>query len=168
MTMPTLYQIRADYLQALDQFTDPDEPDLPAEVIRDTLEGIEGALELKAQNVAAFVRSLETTAEAIKQAEQQMAQRRKTLERRAASLRDYLKANMEAAGISKIECPWFRLAIQKNPAAVDVTDEDQIPAEFVQIITTTKVDKVRLKAALKAGTEIPGARLSTGTRLVIK
>ncbi len=121
-TMPALYEIRREYLQALDALTDPDQ-DIPMEAVADTLEGIEGQLQEKATNVAMFMRNLESAAEAIKAAEQQMARRRRAIENRAQSLRDYIKHNMEASGINRIESPWFVLAVQRNPASVDIADE---------------------------------------------
>ena len=98
MSNLTLYDISKDYLQALDAFTDPD-ADIPLDAAIDTLEGIEGQLQDKAVNVAKFMQNLDATAKAIREAEQQMAKRRKAIENRAQWLRDYLKLNMEAAQV---------------------------------------------------------------------
>jgi hypothetical protein len=163
----SLYQLSGNYLQALDFLTDP-ETDLPAEVINDTLEGLTGELEDKAINVAKFLRNMETTADAIKTAEETMAKRRKALENRVKWIKDYLKSNMEHTGISKIECPFFKLSIQKNPAAVNVINEDAIPKKFKEEIITWKLDKTAIKKAIENGEAVSGAGLSNGTRLVIK
>ena len=167
MSSITLYELSQDYRQALDTLTDPDN-DLPAEVIADTLEGLQGSLEDKAVNVTKFFKNLEATAEAIKQAEQRMSQRRKAIEHRVASLKDYLKTNMEACGITRIESPWFVLSIAKNPATVEIMDEDTIPDDFVEIVTTRKIDKAGIKQAIESGTDVPGAVLTRGTRLAIR
>ncbi len=163
----TLYEISNNYLQALDFLTDP-ELDLPIEAVNDTLEGLAGELEEKAVNVAKFMRNMETAAGAIKQAEEAMAKRRKALESRVKWLKDYLKANMEACGIGKIECPFFKLAIQKNPEAVDVLDEEAIPKQFKEKTVTWKIHKIEIKEAIQKGEKVPGAVLVNGTRLVIK
>lgn len=162
-----LYELSQNYIQALDFLTDP-EADFPIEAINDTLEGMSGALEDKAVNVAKFLRNMEATAEAIKAAEADMAKRRRALENRVKWLKDYLKGSMEYTGISKIECPFFKLAIQKNPDAVNVTDEDAIPAQFKEQVISWKIDKTAIKAAIKGGNPVPGAELINGTRLVIK
>lgn len=182
----TLYQIGADYLSALDYLTDP-EADVPMEAVTDTLEGFELELSEKATNVAAFACNLETSAKAIKEAEQAMARRRRALENRAKWIKDYLRSNMEATGITKIESPWFVLAIRKNPAAVDVADEAALPDDAVTVtlelnratyneikgqlnghqVTGTKVDKAGLKARLKGGEVVEGAHLAQTTRLQI-
>lgn len=163
----TLYEISQDYLQALDLFTDP-EADIPMEAALDTLEGIEGQLQDKAVNVAKFVQNLNATASAIKEAEQQMCRRRKAIENRAVWIKDYLKANMEAAGITKIESPWFRLAIQKNPEAVEIFDEASLPDDFKTEVVTVKIDKAAIKQAVRDGFEIPGVMMTRSTRLAIR
>lgn len=167
MNSITLYELSNDYRQALDALTDP-ENDLPAEVIADTLEGLQGSLEDKAINVAKFFRNLEAMAGAIKEAEDRMARRRRAIEARVKGLKDYLKQNMDACGIEKIESPWFVLAIQKNPAAVDVFDESAVPAEFKEEVVTVKLDKTGIKRALEAGVSVPGAVLTRGTRLAVR
>jgi hypothetical protein len=163
----SLYEISNDYMKALDLFTDPD-ADIPMDAALDTLEGIEGQLQDKAINVAKFMQNMDATASAIKQAEQKMARRRKAIESRAEWLKDYLKRNMEAAGVTKIESPWFVLSVQKNPAAVQVTDETQLPESFKQEVVSVKIDKGAIKDALKAGEQVPGATLTQGTRLAIR
>jgi hypothetical protein len=167
MTSITLYELSQTYREALDVLTDP-ELDLPNEVIADTLEGLQGSLEDKAVNVAKFFKNLEATADSIKQAEVRMSARRKAIENRVASLKTYLKESMEACGITKIESPWFALSIAKNPAAVDITDEDSLPDDFVEIVTTRKIDKTAIKKAIESGAEVPGALLTRGTRLAIR
>jgi ABC-type proline/glycine betaine transport system substrate-binding protein len=89
MSNLSLYQLSGNYLQALDFLTDP-EINLPIEAINDTLEGLTGELEDKAINVAMFLKNMEATAEAIKNAETEMAKRRKTFENRVQWLKDYL------------------------------------------------------------------------------
>ena len=84
--MTSLYDIAAEYRQTADKLADLD---LDEQTIADTLEGMSGALEVKAQNVVMFARNLEATATAIKEAETAMAARRKAIENRAAGLRRY-------------------------------------------------------------------------------
>jgi len=165
----SLYQLSSHYLQALETLTDPD-VDLPLVVINDTLESLSGELEDKAINVTKFLRNLETTAEAIKTAEVAMSKRRKALESRVQSLKDYLKSNMEATGITQIECPYFKLSIAKNPAALDLYDSEAIPSAYksYETVTIEHIDKAAIKTALMQGQDIAGAKLTHGTRLAIR
>jgi chromatin segregation and condensation protein Rec8/ScpA/Scc1 (kleisin family) len=165
--MIALYQLTDQYRQAAERLADLD---LPDEVIADTLEGMAGELEVKATNVAAFARNLETTAAAIKDAEASMAARRKAIERRAESLRHYLLHNMQRAGIKRIDSPHFTLSVKDNPPAVDVFDPFQLPAEFMRQPDPPPPapDKPAIKEALKAGVDVPGARLTQSQRLEVK
>jgi len=120
--------------------------------------------------VAFFVRNLEATAAAIKQAEADMAARRKAMENRADGLKRYIFESMTVAGIEKIECPHFRLAIKNNPAAVEIFEPGLVPASFMRTPEPPPPapDKTAIKEALKAGQDVPGARLTSGQRLEIK
>ena len=165
--MTALYEIAAEYRDAATKLA---ELDLDAQTIADTLEGLSGDLETKAQNVAFFVRNLEATAAAIKQAEADMAARRKAMENRADSLKRYIFESMTVAGIEKIECPHFRLAIKNNPAAVEIFEPGLLPASFMRTPEPPPPapDKTAIKEAMKAGQDVPGARLTSGQRLEIK
>ena len=165
--MNTLYDIAAEYRQTADKLADLD---LDEQTIADTLEGMSGALELKAQNVVMFARNLEATATAIKEAETAMAARRKAIENRAAGLRRYALSAMQVAGVQSIECPYFKLSVRKNPPAVEVFDAAQIPAQFMRTPEPPPPapDKKAITEAIKAGQEVPGARLVSGERLEVR
>lgn len=166
--LPSLYELAGEYHQAAVTLSNMD---MDEQTIADTLEGLSGALEEKAKNVAFFVRNLESTAEQIKLAEKQMADRRKAMENRAERIREYLKTNMELAGITQIECPHFKLAIKKNPPSVVIDAESQIPADYMTqpVAPPPAPDKKLIAQAIKDGFEVPGAHLETGkTRLDIK
>lgn len=143
--------------------------DLDDQTIADTLEAEGGDLIEKGKNVAAVLRNLESDAKQIKEAEQQLSERRKAYEKRAEALKNYLKTNMEVAGISKIECPWFVVTLAKNPESVTVDDESLIPRDyFNEIPATFQLDKELVKKAIKDGFDLPGVRLTRGTSLRIK
>jgi len=167
MTSLTLYELAAEHRTALEKLADLD---LPPEAVADTLESLGGELEAKAQNVVAFMRNLETTAIAIKEAEGQMASRRKAIENRVSSLKRYVLDAMQHNGIQRIDCPHFSISIAKNPPAVDVYDEGQIPKDYFidPPPPPPQLDKNLIKQAIKDGFEVPGARLTQGVRLNIK
>lgn len=164
--MTALFQLAAEHRALSDKLHDLE---LDDQTILDTLEGESTDLIEKGKNVAAVFRNLESDAKQIKEAEQQLAERRKAYEKRAESLKNYLKTNMEIAGIQKIECPWFVITLAQNPEAVTVDDEAVIPRDYFKEIPANFVlDKVLLKQAIKDGYTVPGAHLSRGTCLRIK
>lgn len=162
-----LYQLANEYIVAAEKMADLDVPD---EVIADTLEGMAGELEVKATNVAMFVRNLEASADAIKQAEERMSLRRKAIENRAKRIKAYLQMQMERTGITKIECPYFKLAVRDNPPAVVVDMDAAIPERFMRVPEPPPPapDKKAIAEALKAGEDVPGCHLERSRRLEIK
>jgi len=167
MTLPALYTLASEYRDAAERMADLD---LDEQTIADTLQGMAGELETKATNVAAFARNLEATAAAIKDAEAEMAKRRKAIERRSESLRAYLLNNMLRVGISKIESPMFRLVVRDNPPSVVIDDAALLPAQYLTSPEPPPPapDKKAIGDALKAGEVVPGASLARGKRLEIK
>lgn len=165
--LPALYEIAAEYRQDVEKLSDLD---LPPEAVKDTLEGLSGALETKATNIASLVRNLEVTADAIKEAEATMAKRRKALENRIKAIKDYTLNVMTVNNIEKIETPHFKLCVAKNPASVDVWDANQVPAHFMRQPEPPPPapDKVTIKESLKLGEDVPGCRLSQSLSLRIK
>lgn len=163
----TLYQLAAEHRADLEKLADLD---LTPEALADTLESLGGELEAKAQNVVAFLRNLETTAAAIKEAEADMAGRRKAIENRVDGLKRYVLESMQNNGIQVIECPLFKISIAKNPAAVEIEDERLIPADYFTNPPPPppQVDKKLIAQAIKDGFDVPGARLRQGVRLAIR
>lgn len=164
-----LYELTTQF-KALELLESSD--DLPAEVIRDTLEGLTGELQEKATNVALFIRNLESTADAIDEAAETMRSRGARLRDRAHSLKQYLLLNMQVTGITKIESPFFTIAVRNNTPAVIIDSENLIPSEFMRTpapppTPTPSPDKVAIAKAIKAGAEIPGCHLEQRQRVEI-
>lgn len=167
MTSLTLFQIASEYRNVTDVLQDMD---VDEQTLKDTLEGESWDLTLKAQNYGFVIRNMEATAAAIKDAEKQMAERRKRLEARTAYLVERLKTGMEIAGVTELSCPHFAIKVKKNPAAVDIFEPSLIPEKFMRQPEPPPAapDKAAIKAALQAGQDVPGALLANGTRLEIK
>lgn len=162
-----LYDIAREYRDTAAKLADLD---LDEQTLADTLESMAGDLEAKATNTAFVIRNIEAHAAAIKDAEAQMAARRKAAENRAARLKDYLLANLIVAGVQKVECPYFKLAVRDNPLAVEIYEPGLVPAEYMRQKPPPppEPDKAAIKDALKAGQDVPGAKLTQGKRLEIR
>jgi hypothetical protein len=167
MSSVSLYTLSAEYRAAADKLADLD---VDAQTVADTLEGMAGELQTKAANVVMVARGMEALAASIKQAEAEMAARRKALEKRAEWLREYVLGAMQHTGMTVIECPQFRLSVRSNPEAVDVFDAAQVPAAFMKQPEPPPAapDKTAIKKALAAGQDVPGARLVRGSRLEVR
>lgn len=159
-----LYQITDQYKQAFLTLADSE---LPDEVINDTLEGLEGEIEVKGLNVAAHFQNLEAESAAIKNAIELMTKRKKAIDNKVVRMKSYLLSHMQDCGITEISCPEFCVKVKKNPPSVVIYDEDALPPDYKKVKTTESWDKTAIKADIKSGLEIEGAKLEQGSSLKI-
>lgn len=166
MTTMTLYEMTNEFRAAV---KDLYEMEIDEQTLADTIEGLEGELVHKAQNVAAFALNLEAEAEAMKIAEKRIADRRKSLESKAKKLRDYLLFNMQNAGITEISAndKSFRVRVMAGRESVIIDDANALPADYKRIKTIEEPDKVLIGKAIKDGYEVPGAHVERKPSLKI-
>ena|ERR1700744_368028 len=164
--MTRLFEITDQYRELLSL---EDSDDLPPEVIADTLEGLEGDFANKAEAVAKFILSLEATAESIADAADKMASRAKRLEKRAASIRQYLLLQFQAVDFKKIETNEIVISRRKNPPALYINDDDRVPDVFwyQPPPPPKRIDKDAIKEAIKNGAQVEGCYLESGESLRI-
>jgi len=143
--------------------------ELPPEVIRDSLEGLEGDWEDKAEAVAAYIMNIEAAADAKAEAAKAMQARAKMLQTRADSLKQYLLLQFQLLGKTRVERPMFTLILKNNPQSIVVDDETQVPAQFVvqKPPPPPTVDKKAVGAAIKAGQDVPGCHAEVSQRIDI-
>lgn len=168
--MTALYVLTNSYLALAEKLADGD---FDAQTIADTIEasGITDELAVKAQGIEYVARAAEAHHLVIDAEIARLQALKASRDKVAAGLRQYLKENMERAGIEKIECPMFKLSIRKNPASVEVSEPEKLPAEFWRTPEpkppVAAPDKARIKEAIAHGNTVPGAHLIQSTRLVV-
>lgn len=157
-----LYEIVSD-MRALENL------DLEPEQVADTMEGLQMALSDKAENIAALNESFTGNIESIDAQIKRLQAMKKTITTRQEQLKEYLRHNMIESGISKIDCPYFKISLRKAAKSVQVDDADLLPDEYVTIKTVISPDKNAIAKALKNGVEVNGASLVDGKQsLIIK
>lgn len=91
------------------------------------------------------------------------------LKKKSAKVSDYLKERISAAmaefGIEKVESPTLKLSFRKSES-VEVYDESKLNQKYFNYKPT--VDKTTIKADLKEGIDVPGARIVSKQNLQIK
>lgn len=141
----------------------------------DTLDGIEQEFEDKAENVAAYIKSLKAEADDLKEEEAALNRRRKVKENQIDRLKDYLLHSMMTINRTKIDTPKAKLSIRNNAESVRFDDENEFitrcelaGADDFLRYKKPEIDKTEVKAALKRGERIEGARLIRTQSLIIK
>ena len=144
-----------------------DDGEMDEQALADTLDGLEGDLKVKAENLLGYVANVGSDVDAIDAEIKRLTGRKKVMVNNQNRLREYLRYNMDVGGIDKIECPLFTITLRKATQVVSVGDIEQLPDEYIR--TTVAPDKVAIKAALKAGIDVPGCEFQEGKRgLMIK
>nr|DAQ65698.1 MAG TPA: resistance protein [Caudoviricetes sp.] len=127
-------------------------------------------LQQKSQNIIGYIRNMELTAEAMKNEEKRISERRKQIENHIVRFKEYVKDCMENNGILKIETGLGTLSTAKSPISVEIINESVIPDEYKTEVVTIKVDKKKIADNFKAtGELIDGVIIHTdNTNLRIK
>ena len=156
--MPKLYELTGQ-LKELERLVS--ENQAPLSEVEDTIKLIEGDFEEKAINIVKVIRNKEPDISAIDEEIKRLQQMKKNINAKAENLKEYLRQNMEANGINKIECPIFSITLKRAAASVKIIDENLLPDEYVTIKTSCQPDKASILKALKNGEQIKGAELAS-------
>lgn len=155
-----LYELTAAYA-AIQQLADDGE-DVSAQLAE-----LDDALEAKGTALVAVMRGLDAEADALRLEELRMATRRRAIEANVERLREYVRTQMQANGITKIKGPAFSIGLSDGPERVVVEDAEAVPTEFQRV--RTEVDKSRILAAWKQSGEcVPGTRIERSTSLRVR
>jgi len=163
--MSNLYEIANSYQSIMNKIMKEDE--ISPEML-DQLNSVESDIKEKAVNVAAFIKNLESEAEGIEKAVKIMNERCSRIFKKAQSLKEYLKNNLESCNTREIKSPFFDIRIKMNPESVSIKDESIIPGFYWREISTKRVDKTLIARDLKSNIAIPGAELARQTRIEIR
>lgn len=136
------------------------------QTVIDTLESIQGEIEVKADAYAKIIRTLEGQVDAIKKEEDRLSQKRRSLETNVKNMKLSLERAMIAMDNKKFKTTLFSFSIQKNPATLVIDKPDEIPEQFL-IPQNPKVDNAKIKELLKTQ-ELPYAHLSYSESLRIR
>ena len=152
--MVSLYELTEEYLRLLEMAEDPE---VDEEVLADTLEGLGGEIEIKADGYAKVIRQLTADIEGLKAEIDRLTVRKKTIDNNIDRMKRSLEAAMLATGKTKFKTDLFSFGIQKNAPSVVIDEQyiENIPEEYL-IEQEPKIDKAKLKEDLKNGVDLDG------------
>lgn len=154
--MATLYEINQEILNCVDMET--------GEIIdMDKLGELQLAFDVKVENIALWIKNLLSDAEAIKAEKNRLAERQKSCENKAKSLKEYLNTYLEG---QKFKTPKVSISYRRSES-VEVTDISKVDKEYLKAIEP-EVDKTKIKKAMKDGAEIKGVTLVQNQNMQIR
>lgn len=160
--MSRLYDIANDYAKLMDSGLEP-------EMIADTIEGIDGELVDKVEQLLAICKNEQLYAEALRNESKSLQERASVVENKISSIKEYIARSLETAGKKSIRAGLHQVTVRVPSRQVDITDASILPIEFVEYETVVKPDKLAIKHQLDAGIAVPGAQIKLGKpSLIIK
>lgn len=135
------------------------------------LDQLEMARDKKIESALLYAKQLEAEADVI---EDYIRQRKKIADSKknaAQDIREWLMARMREHGDNKFETEKISATLKITPLyKTEIIDDALIPQKFIRTktVTTTSADKLAIKAAIKAGEEVPGAMLVDSVSLTVK
>lgn len=163
--MSNIYELTGDYLAVLNMITQED-GELDQSYI-DTLESIDEALDVKADNYVGVIKSLTSDSEAIDNEIKRLRQRKTSYEKHIKAMKESLQNMMEETGKTKFKTALNSYNIQNNPPSLNVLDEKLIPKDY-WISQAPKLNKKDALAELKEGKEIPGVEVKQTRSLRVR
>ena len=164
--MSTIYELTEEYLQLLELAEDPE---IDPQAFADTIEGLSGEIEIKADGYAKVITELEKDKEGLSAEIDRLKAKSTVIANSIIRIKKSLEMAMIATGKTKFKTELFSFNIQKNPASVELDEEhiELIPIEYL-IPQDPKPDKKRMLAELKEGKELPFASLKQTESLRIR
>ena len=120
----------------------------------------------KSVNVIAVIRNQELTIEALDTEIKRLKVMKEAREKALNKFKTYIKSAMLVNNIEKIETTIGTIRFTKS-ISTEIYDESLIDKKFIEIETKEKISKEKIKAALKAGEEVQGAKLVENKNLKI-
>jgi len=105
-----------------------------------------------------FLRLETARVKAMREESQRLASRARAAETRLSWLKNRYLDTMQAYGLRKVRGDAYTLSVRETDT-VDVTDLSALPELFLRRKETVEPDKAVLRESLKAGADVPGARL---------
>lgn len=153
--MSKLYEIANDYAKLMDADFEPD-------AIADTLEGMEGELTDKIEQLLAICKNESGYAARLKEEAKSLNERASVILNKIENIQAYIATSLETAGLKKVRAGLHQVTVRAPMKSVEITDEGALPPEYVEYETSVKADKLAIKHQLEAGHDVPGAKLKTG------
>jgi hypothetical protein len=129
---------------------------------------IEDAIEEKVGNTLKVIEQMEGEAKLLKQAEERMAERRKSKESEAKRLREYIALQMSKANIKNVKTDTHSVSVRTVKSLV-VDPLALIPDEYmVEKPATLSPDKRALMNAIKEGKHFVGVTVDEKASITIR
>ena len=150
-----LYELTGSIREFMELCAQP-EAELDQQIIKDTLEGLDGAYDDKVDGWCKVIKNLDAEAKALKEEAKRLQGRQKAIENNIERMKAALMESLKATGRTEAG-ELLKAKIQKNGGLLPViVDDVEIPEEYQKI--TIEANKEAIRDALDQGKELSFAR----------
>ena len=142
--------------------------DLDPETLKDTLDSINDSREVKLDNIANWIENNQADIDFLDKKIKQLQADKKSLVNRTKSLMEYMTTAIDASGLKELKTENHILKPRNYRASVYISDEEQVPSQFIKFKAEEVIDKKAIYQALRAGETVRGAELKPNRKTVIK
>ena len=140
--MASLYEVTGNILVLQELLENPLDDE---QILKDTLEAVQGEYEAKIEGYCKVIRNIETDIEAFKVEAKRLTEKAKMLEKNRDRLKKAMFDSMKATNTPKIKAGVFNVAIQKSggklPVIVDV-ETAYLPKELVKVVESPDLEAI--------------------------
>ena len=152
----TLYELRAEYMELLALLEDPE---TDPQVIADTMEGIQGELDIKCDSYVVVIKNLESQVEMIDAELIRLEKNKSALTNNIKRMKAAVLDTIQMTGSRKMVTDHFKLSIVKNGGKqpMEVDEIEKIPQDYLTMKPVANMEKIRQE--LEGGGQLDFARL---------
>ena len=133
--------------------------DLDPETLKDTLDSINDSREVKLDNIANWIEKNQAQIDFLDKKIKQLQADKKSLANRTKSLMAYMTTAIDDSGLKELKTENHILKPRNYRASVYISDEKEIPSEFIKFKAVESIDKKSIYELLKNGKTVRGLRI---------
>lgn len=162
----TLYELTGQWAELYSMMEDGNEEVMQA--VKDTVEGLEGEIDEKLENIGIMILSQKAEDEVLKSEQDRIARKRKVNQNKSKYLKQYALDCLKA--INRKKGGGIRATISRSlrhGASLDIADNAVIPDDYL-IQQPPTIDRTALKEAVKNGLVIDGVTLRDSESITVR
>ena len=160
----TMFDLRGQFLELLDMSMDPE---ADQEILQDTMDALAGEIEVKADDYAAVMRSLDNRIKMYKAEAKRLKDAADYMQANYDRMKQTIKETMEIMEVDELDGAYNHFKIVKNGGIQPLKITGDVPESYTKI--TIAPDNEKIRKALEAGEKLDFAYLEErGTHLSIK
>ena len=172
--MSSLYELTGDFLNIQNML---EEEEFDKEALLNTLEGIDYAINIKAENYGKVIKNLEAVKAGIKGQRDalknalsdeidRLSDKEKTIDNKIKYMKENLGQTMRVMGKEKIKTELFSFYFKRNQAVNIINEAEALNSGYVRV--KKEIDKAKLLEDMKKGKKFDFADIKKSESLIIK